>query len=200
LRAVVGDGRRRDPRALADQLAGLLTPLAETQLADNLLWELAGLTERELGAPAAARALYDRIPADHPASGMRDDARWHAARISRALRDPRGAVDRLRALLATREVALGAGSYFSVWLDDAQLELGRTLRDDLGDLAGAIAAFRQLPADYPASILGDDALYELAVSLEAARDHAGACAALARLAARFADSRYAARGPELGCR
>jgi TolA-binding protein len=199
LRALLTDGRGRDPRALADQIARLLTPLAETQVADNLIWSLADLSEHELGNPPAARALYDRIPVDAPGSGLRDDARWHAARLSRALGDPAGAAERLRALLATREVAIGAGSYFSIWLDDAQLELGKVLRDDLGDLRGAAAAFRRLPADYPASILRDDALYELAVTLERMRDHAGACAALARLATQFADSKYVARGRELGC-
>jgi tetratricopeptide (TPR) repeat protein len=200
LRTLVTDGRRRDARALADELGRLLTPLAETEIADNLLWSLADLTEHELGNAAAARALYDRVFTDTPGSGMRDDARWHAARISRTLHDPEGAAARLRALLATREVALGAGSYFSIWLDDGQLELGKILRDDLHDLAGAAAAFRRLPEDYPASILRDDALYELAVTLEQQRDHAAACAALARLAREFADSKYLARGRELGCR
>src|SRR5205085_6411683 len=103
------------------------------------------------------------------------DARWNAARLSRALGDPKGAVDRLRGLLATREISIGAGSYFSIWLDDAQLLLGQILRDDLHDLPAAAAAFRKLPKDYPASVLKDDALYELAVTLEQAGDHAGAC-------------------------
>ena len=200
LRAVVTDGRRRDARALADELGRLLTPLAETQIADNLLWSLADLTEHELGNAEAARALLDRIPRDHPTSGLIDDARWHAARISRQLHDPAGAATRLRALLATREVAIGTGSYFSVWLDDAQLELGKVLRDELHDPAGAAAAFRQLPKDYPASILRDDALYELAITLEQQRDHAGACAAVAQLAHQFADSKYLARTRELNCR
>jgi hypothetical protein len=199
LRALLTDGRRRDPRALADQIATVLTPLAETDVADNLIWSLADLSEHELGNPAAARALYDRIPIDTPASGLRDDARWHAARLSRLLGDPRGAATRLRALLATREVALGAGSYFSIWLDDAQLELGKLLRDELHDPPGAAAVFRRMPRDYPASILRDDALYELAVTLERMGDRAGACATLARLAAQFADSKYIARGRELGC-
>ena len=199
LRALLTDGRHRDARALADELGKLLTPLAETEIGDNLLWSLADLTEHELDNAEAARAIYDRIPVDYPASGLRDDARWHAARISRQLHDPKGAAARLRALLATREVALGAGSYFSIWLDDAQLELGKILRDDLGDLPGAAAAFRRLPGDYPASILRDDALYELAITLERMHDHPGACAALARLAAQFADSKYLARSQELGC-
>jgi tetratricopeptide (TPR) repeat protein len=197
LRALLADGRGRDARALADELARILTPLAGSEVGDNIVWSLADLNEHELGNPAAARALYDQLPTDYPESGLRDDARWHAARLSRALGDPAGAAARLRALLATREVAIGAGSYFSIWLDDAQLELGRVLRDDLGDLAGAEAAFRRLPRDYPASILKDDALYELAVTQVRAGARARACETLARLAKQAPDSKYIARGKEL---
>jgi tetratricopeptide (TPR) repeat protein len=199
LRALLEDGRGRDARGLADQIAKLLTSLAETEVGDNLVWTLADLTEHELGNPARARALLDRIPIDYPNSGLRDDARWHAARLSRALGDPKGAVERLRALLATREVAIGVGSYFSIWLDDAQLELGKILRDDLGDLPGAVAAFRRLPKDYPASILRDDALYELAVTLVKMHDTAGACDAVAQLRKEAPDSKYVPRTAELGC-
>jgi tetratricopeptide (TPR) repeat protein len=197
LKRLVADGRTRDPRALADELGTLLTALGETQVADNLLWELASLHEHELERLDSARALYDRIPVDHPKSGLRDDARWHAARLSKALGDHAGAAARLRALLATREVARGPGSYFSIWLDDAQLELGRVLRDELGDLAGAAAAFRQLPKHYPASILRDDALYELAVTLARARDMPGACRAVAELRALDPDSKYLERAAAL---
>lgn len=197
IKVLLADGRGRDARALADQFAKLLTSLATTELADNLIWALADLYEHELANPLGARALYDRIPAEYPKSGMRDDARWHAARISKELKDPKGAVDRLRALVATREVALGAGSYFSIWLDDAQLELGKILRDELADYPAAAAAFRKLPKDYPASILKDDALYELAVTLEKAGDHDGACRALAELARLSAESKYISRGKEI---
>jgi tetratricopeptide (TPR) repeat protein len=197
LKSIVADGRARDARALADQLGKLLTPLAETQIADNLLWALADLDEHELGNIPAARSVYDRIPSDHPKSGLRDDARWHAARLSRQLGDPKGAVQRLRALLATREVAFGTGSYFSIWLDDAQLELGKILRDDLHDLPGAIAAFRKLPKDYPASILRDDALYELAVTLDKAGQKTDACHAVAELRKQAPDSKYTQRANEL---
>ncbi len=124
LKDLVADGRRRDARALAGELERLLTPLAQTDVADNILWWLADLTEHDFANPPDARALYDRIYTDYPQSGLRDDARWHAARLSRALGDPHGAVARLRALLATREVSVLAGSCFSIWLDDAQLELG----------------------------------------------------------------------------
>ena len=157
------------------------------------------LSEHELANPGAARSNYDRIPVDFPKSGMRDDARWHAARLSRALGDQQGAADRLRALLATREVARGTGSYFSVWLDNAQLELGLVLRDGLADLPGAIAAFERLPKHYPASILKDDALFELAVTHTRAGARDKACAAFAKLVAQSPESKYIARKVELGC-
>jgi TolA-binding protein len=190
LKILVDDGRHRDAQALADQLGKILTPLAETQVADNLVWALADLNDKELARPDAARALYDRIPVDFPTSGLRDDARWHAARLSKQLGDHKGAATRLRALLETREVAIGAGSYFSIWLDDAQLELGLVLRDQLGDAKGAAAAFRQLPKHYPASILKDDALHELAVTLAKLADTAGACRAIADLRKLDPDSKY----------
>ncbi len=199
LRVLVRDGRSRDPHALAARLMKVLTALARSGTADNLVWSLADLTEHELADPAAARALYDRIPKEFSRSGLRDDARWNGARISRAIGDPQGCVTRLRGLLATREVAWGAGSYFSIWLDDAQLELGRVLRDDLKDLPGAIKAFEKLPRDYPASILRDDALFELAMTLHAAGDQAKACAAIAKLVAQSPESKYRTRRGEAGC-
>jgi hypothetical protein len=199
LRALVLDGRTRDAKALADQLARLLTPLAETQAADNLLWSLADLSEHELANPHASRAYYDRIPTDHPDSGLRDDARWNAARISHALGDCQGEVERLRALLKTRDVAWFNGSYFSVWLDDAQLELGIVLRDNLHDLPGAIAAFEKLPKDYDRSILRDDALFELALTYKQANNSTKACATIAKLKKDWPDSKYVARIAEVGC-
>lgn len=199
LRRLLEDGRGRDARALADQMEKVLGALAKSGVADNLLWSLADLTEHELANPTAARALYDRIPVEYPKSGLRDDARWHGARISRAIGDPQGSVKRLRGLLGTREVAFGTGSYFSIWLDDAQLELGRVLRDDLHDLPGAIAAFERLPKDYPASILKDDALFELAMTEKAAGHADRACAAIEKLVKQAPDSKYRARRAEAGC-
>ena len=192
LASIVADGRARDPKALAEQLTKLLTPLGETQIADNLVYSLADLDAHELGNPEAARSYYDRIPVDYPESGLRDDARWYGAQLSEQLGDWPGAVKRLQGLLATREVSYGTGSYFSVWLDDAQLDLGKILRDHMHDLPAAARAFRQLPKDYPASTLRDDALYELEVTLLAANDQAGACKALAELEKLEPDSKYIA--------
>ncbi len=198
------DGRGRDPRALFETYSKLVGALNDTKVADNLLWAMADLAEHELGDKAAARALYDRIDEDHPDSGLRDDAWWRAAHLSQELGDAKGAVARLRAFLATREVSFGAGSYFSIWLDDSQLYLGQILRDDLGDLPGAAAAFRRLGKDYPASILRDDAQIELAETLAKMDDQHGACDALAVLRRDWPDSKFLferapALAQKLGC-
>lgn len=201
---VVSDGRRRNPTQLAAVLSRLATALARTEVGDNVLYFLGDLSERELERPRQALAFYDKLFRDYPKSGLFDEALWRGARLARRLGDPRGAVRRLRQLLATREVSLGGGSYFSVWLDNAQLELGVVLRDDLGDLDAAAAAFEKLPEDYPASILRDDALFELAVTRARGGERGAACRALAALARDWPDSKYQlekapALAKKLGC-
>ena len=190
LNVLLRDGRARDPDQLYQVLAQLDARIGSSEIGDNLEWAMADLAEHEKEDLALARRHLDRLIATHPKSGMVDDARWHGARLSRALGDPSGAAERLRALLATREVSWGAGSYFSVWLDDGQLELGRVLRDDLEKPADALAAFERLPRDYPASVYIDDALWERAVTLESMGQQASACAVLAELHQKHPDSRW----------
>lgn len=205
LNLIVADGRSRDPRKLYEVLGQLAARLNDTEVADNLHFAMAELAEDELDDPHAALAHYDAVAAGSVDGALWDDAVWHSARLARQLGDPKGAVERYRKLLATREVALMVGSYFSVWHDDAQLELGRTLRDDLGDDRGALAAFERLPKDYPDSILHDDAMFERAATYEKLGDTERACKRLATLARKWPDSKYEleqapAMRERLGCR
>jgi hypothetical protein len=202
---VVRDGRRRDAAQLYGVLAALAGRLGDTEVGDNLLMALADLAETERRDARLALSYCDAIAARGRKGGLYDDALWRGARLARRVGDAAGAARRLRALLATREVAWGAGSYFSVWLDDAQLELGRVLRDDLGRAREALDAFARLPRDYPASTLRDDALWERAVTFERLGELRLACTSLAELARRHPDSRWElAEGPSrrraLGCR
>lgn len=190
LRILVRDGRRRNARQLDAVLAELDEPLGETGVGDNLLYARADLHERELGDPAGALALFDRLAARYPTSALRDEALWRGAALARAQGDPGGAVRRLETLLRTREESWFVGSYHSVWLDDAQLEVGRILRDDLARPRDALQAFARIERHYPASVLIDDALFETAVTHDRLGDGAAACKALLALARRFPESRY----------
>jgi tetratricopeptide (TPR) repeat protein len=202
LASLVRDARVRDPDALMAELERVLTAVADTEVADNLLWWLGDISENQKQDVAMARGYYDRLYNDRPGSGMRDDARWRAAQCSLRLQDAAGAVQRLRGLLATREVAFGTGSYFSIWLDDAQLQLGQVLRDRLKDIPGAVIAFSQLGKDYPASVLRDDALFELAATyraLESKQSTTDVCRTVAALAKQFPQSRHIATTATWGC-
>jgi Tetratricopeptide repeat len=190
LRVVVRDGRRRNPRELDGVLASLYGREHESELGDNLLAARADLAEHELADARAAIDLWDQIAAKWPKGPLFDDACWNAARLTRK-GDPKGALARLRKLLATKEEAFMIGSYHSVFLDDAQLEVGRILRDDLGEARAALAEFERLQGkDYRDSVLRDDALFELAQTHAGLGDAAAACAALARLKKDFPDSKY----------
>ncbi len=193
LKELVGDGRSRDADALAQILVELLDRLSASTVADNLLYFLADVAENELADADSALIFYDKLTIDYPLSGFRDDAFWHGARLARASGDASGAAERLRALLATREVTIGIGSYNSVWYDNAEMELGRILRDDLDQPRAALAAFARLPRHYPASILRDDALWERAVTWDQLDDGNRVCQTLARLSQRFPESRYQIR-------
>ncbi|MCP4443811.1 MAG: tetratricopeptide repeat protein [Myxococcales bacterium] len=190
MKRMLRDGRKRAPRQLRDELQVLSGSLAHTQVSDNILEALAQLEESEFKSPKTALHYYDMLVRAHPNSGFFDDALWHGARLSRNLGDGRGAAKRLRKLLSTRVVAIGAGSYFSVWLDNAQFELGLVLRDDLKDFDGAISAFARLPSDYPASLLRDDALFERAATKARAGRQESACKDLSKLRRKYPDSKY----------
>ena len=190
LRVVVRDGRRRNARELDGVLAKLWQRHQKTELGDNLIAARADLAEHELADSKSALDLWDQITLLYPKGPFYDDALWHAARIARAGGDPKGALARLRKLLATREEAFMIGSYHSVFLDDAQLEVGLILRDDLGEPRPALDAFAQLGKHYPDSILRDDALWQIALTRAALDDKPGACAAIAQIKKGYQDSKY----------
>lgn len=200
--------KRRDPAALLAKLDALTERLGSDDLADNLLFD-AGEVALAAGDEPGAIARWDLLDQRFPRSPLRDDANWRAAAILRTRKDPKGAIERLERILRTRRDALIVGSYNSVWLDDAQLELGRVWLDDLHDPGHAEEAFALLADDYPDSTLRDDGLFELARARLARHtppsgaDVTGACRALERLLEEIPDGNRAraakAERERLGC-
>jgi tetratricopeptide (TPR) repeat protein len=196
LRVVVRDGRTRNAKELDGVLAQLYDRRRDGELADNLLAYRADLAEHELAQPKGALEIWDQIAKRWPKGPFFDDACWNGARLARANGDPRGALARLYKLLATKEEAFMIGSYHSVFLDDAALEAGRILRDDLGDGKAALGEFERLEdPDFKDSILRDDALFETAVTRAALGDQAAACATFATLRKKFPDSKFLSEPP-----
>jgi tetratricopeptide (TPR) repeat protein len=190
LRTILRDGRVRGPAILYQGLAMVAMRLADSEIADDALYDMADLATHELHDPPAAIDVYDRLARLYPKSSLRDDSLWNAANLARAEGDALGALKRYRQLTAARETSYIVGSYNSPWMDDAQLAIALVLRDDLNEPAKAVPELQRIPKDYPTSTLLDDALYELAVTYDRLGDHPHACATLATLHAKFPDSRY----------
>jgi tetratricopeptide (TPR) repeat protein len=187
LQLAVRLGKRRDAGKLARQLEALWPRVRQLDLGDNVLWERAELSRLDSSEPLSAIPIYDRLIAEYPRSGLRDDALWRSAHLLREAGKPQDALRRLQVILDSRRDALITGSYNSIWLDDAQLLKGQILLDDLHDAARAAESFRILADDFPESVLKDDGLYELARALKD-KEPAAACAALARLLKTHPDS------------
>src|SRR5207253_3053039 len=73
LRDVMKDGRRRNARQLYGVLVDLEPRLADTELGDNLIYDLAVLARDDLGDPKTALAMFDRLAAEYPKSPLADD-------------------------------------------------------------------------------------------------------------------------------
>jgi hypothetical protein len=85
-----------------------------------------------------------------------------------------------------------------VHLDDAQLEAGVLLRDELGRPREAVAEFERSAVDYPESTLRDDAHHGAGGDPRRPGRPRPACAALGELARRFPDSKHGLeRAPSL---
>jgi tetratricopeptide (TPR) repeat protein len=184
LKLAVQIDRARDPAQVARRLEGLAERFRGLDIGDNLIFARAELEESTLGDPVGAVAIYDRLVERYPRSGLKDDALYRSANILRKAGDAKGALKHLQQIVDSRRDALITGSYNSLYLDDAELLYGQICLDDLHDPARAADVFQTL-ADFPDSVLRDDALFELSRAEVAREDVKAACRALAKLLRRF---------------
>lgn len=183
---------RRDPSgALA--LEHLATLAARTP-ADTMLDGVLDATARRLqaaGRTDEAIVVWRRMLAEvpYPTNRHWDDGTLSLARALSDAHDPRGAIAVIERSLSVRERSYSNGSYEAPHFADCAMLRANLLRDPVGDLRAAAAAFHAIYTDYPVSRLRDDALREEAVTRQQQGDHEGACGVWERLAREFACTR-----------
>ncbi|MFO0684464.1 MAG: tetratricopeptide repeat protein [Sandaracinus sp.] len=180
LRTLVADLRANegDDAAIA-LLTELDAAVPATDLGDDVLTDLAQI-HRDHGRRAEARALYERIVAEHPyPRGQRwDDTFLRLADMAQEDGDPEAAVRYLERMIDPHALGLAPGSYTLPHMPDGALRIAHILRDEIHDVDRAAAAFRRMHDAFPTSLLRDDALVELGeMLLDAGRRDEG-CAAL----------------------
>ena len=188
------DWRRQthDETQLRKALTDWLAPLADTELHQQLLYEIARSLERE-GQLEKALAAFVRCAEarPYPRGPFTDDAYWKASLLAEKQGQYDNAIRQLRAMLKNRERSnLLFGSYERPRFPAAQMRIAELYRDRLGNLQAAQEAFRRTHREHTASVLADDAMWQEAAMWRKLGDSAESCGVLTNLIDRFSTSRY----------
>ena len=182
LRTLVAEVRTHEgDDTAAAYLAELDTQVHATDLGDDVLTDLAEI-DRDHGRREQARALYERIAAEHPyPRGQRwDDTFMRLADMAEEDGDHEAAIRYLERMIDPHALGVPPGSYTLPQMPDAAIRIARILRDGVHDIDRAAAAFERMHDAFPTSLLRDDALVEEGEMLLDARRRDEGCRALAQ--------------------
>ncbi|MBX3272307.1 MAG: tetratricopeptide repeat protein [Sandaracinaceae bacterium] len=152
----------RSAEAQLDLVRELYPLVGRSDLGDDLLMHEARLL-RDAGDLDGAVIVFERVTLEHPyPHGQRwDDALFELADLAEARGDPERAIEYLRQMIAPHTLTVIPGSQTLPSFPRAALRIARVYRDALDDPERAEAAYRALIAEFPTSLLRDDALYEI---------------------------------------
>jgi TolA-binding protein len=180
LRTLVAELRAHEgDDAATALLVELDARVATTDLGDDVLTDLAQLY-REHDRREEARALYERIVAEHPyPRGQRwDDTFMRLADMAEEDGDHEGAIRHLERMIDPHALGLPPGSYTLPHMPDAGMRIAHILRDEVHDVDRAAAAYRRTHDAFPTSLVRDDSLVEMGEMLLDAGRRDDGCHAL----------------------
>lgn len=183
--------------------------LANTEIADNLVYWSGRVLQEDLGQTEAALELYAVIRFRFHRSGFWDDAIWRTILGYRSLhaadpsyRDPVGRSwedIELRALanfIEAREVSWVMADYESSHYIPTLYRIAE-IHEQRGELEEAIATYRRFQAMYPLSLRVDDVQYRIMELQATLGDVASMRAALAWLQETYPESKFIDDGQAL---
>lgn len=153
--------REARPRDLEQQLKELHDAVAETEVDDNVLFDLATLRREQLADPDGALDAYRTLYRQDPDGPLADDALWEMAALYREHQMWLPAVEALEILASDTESSWFVGIYRSDWVDDAVYQLGWIHLVWLDDFDTARQWFKRYLKRYPDAIWADDAAWQL---------------------------------------
>ncbi len=184
-------------KKLVKKLWALFRRFKSADIADNLLWTLGEIYEKDFKAPDHAVEIFEKLSKKKPHGPLTHNASFRTAELYRRLGKPLKALIFYAKILETKKDTWIVGTFTSEFADDAQLEMGILRLDDMNDPAKAIEEFRRLVKNFKTSILRDDALWWIAIAELRRGDMKGAKRAHAELVRRFPKSRFVDRSPQL---
>jgi TolA-binding protein len=188
---------RRDPADAVERLRRFYRRYRHGPLGPQAAYLAARLCEERLASAPDAIRLYELLARRYPKSGLYDDALWRAAALHRRHGRPGRAIRLYRRIVETRRESWALGSYNSIYLDRAALEIPRIELEDLRDPRRAARGFRELALGYPHSLLRAEARKLLIRALLAQGRSAEARRELAELVRLHPDSRHTREAKKL---
>ncbi len=194
LERVVGHERRvsssKNMASLVKKLWALFRMHREKDIADNLLWTLGEIYEKDFESAEHAVRIYEKLALREPSGPLTDDACFKTAALHRQLGNPLRSLVFYRKILETVKHSWVFRSFTSPYAPKAQLEIGIVGLNELNEPERAIRAFRRLVEKFPTSILRDNALWWIALSELRMGNIAGARRTHRELVRRFPQSRF----------
>lgn len=173
-------------QTLLEQLTG---EVGDTELGDNVWFELALLRHDRLADPNGALDAYRHLYANYTKGPLADDALWEMANIYREYQQWQPAITLLTKLANDVEASWFVGSYDSDWVDDAIYDVGWIKLVHLSDYAGARDWFKRYLKKFPDGLLNDDAAWNLVEAQRLSGD-AGYREAMKEFVREYPESRY----------
>ncbi len=184
--------RERGAEAALAWLDPLVQQLATTELDQSLRYERGRLLARAGRREEAVRELLTTARANpYPGGALTDDAFYMASLTLEELGRANDAIAVLEEMLAPREEAYFGSSYERPRYPQAAYRIAVLWRDSIGDRARAKQAFARVASEHAVSRYADDALWQKARIERDEGRAVDACATVAQLRERFADSRFA---------
>ena len=191
LQEIVGLFRRDDRLPeLEPLLAELANDVADSELGDNLWFELGRLRQEDLNKPNAALRAYRELYRRYYKGPLADDALWEMSNIYRAYQLWEPAITLMTRLADDVEASWFIGDYESDWVDDAIFDVGWVKLVHVGDYSGARQWLERYLKRYPEGWLNDDAVWHIAESYRLQGDEVQYRSTLQRLVRDHPESRY----------
>ena len=177
-------------RELEALLITLAPDVADTEVGDNVWFELAMLRHRDLADANGALDAYRELFARYEDGPLADDALWEMANIYREHQMWEPALALLEIIAGDVKTSWFIGSYNSGWLDGAMYDIGWIKLLYLGDYDGAIHWFKRYLKKFPHGLLSDDAAWNIVEARRLSGDEERYQKGLREFIRAYPESRY----------
>lgn len=138
----------------------LFLELQQTEIADNLAFDVAKVLDDELKRCEDAIVLYEMLQQRFPRSGLIDDAIWRTVECYQRHDELEKEIALLEKFVAGREMSIIIGDYDYSQYNPALKRLAE-IEEERGDLPAAIKAWRRFQETFPLSLDNDDISYRI---------------------------------------